>query len=552
MLETESRPMRPATTDGKLERRATMAVLATFVVACVYFTGVFPPWANPNELSRFQAVVAMAEWKTFSIDEAVARLGDHEDKSESGGKLYSNKAPGLAFAAYPVYRALRVALPLPGPGNASAIFLLTRLLTVSVLCAIALRRFAARLAQSATVAAAVPLVTLAVALGTPFLFYARSFFSHAWTAALLFLAWDRLQRAEEADARGGGAALAALAGFLAAWAAISEYTVAPIALALGLRAAAGRSGRRFFAFGLAAAVPIGLLLGYDAVCFGSPWTLSSAKEAAPEYAKLAQSGAFGFSLPSVRIAAAYLLDPARGVFLFSPFLLWAFPGLARWWKSRRARADWWFVVAALVLLFVSLSGYPNWHGGWSLGSRYLLPGVFFAAFPIAWALESPLSRGLFIAAAAFSVVSHALLTAAWPYFPPEMPWPAATGSLWFLARGWVAPNLGTLLGVAPGLSLALPAALTLWSLFAVARAASPARPAISVALLLGVAPLALLLLRPPEPPYFGRLWRAGVLGAFSGRDDARQELGAVVLEASTPEEQRLAARVWRWLGPPSR
>jgi len=536
------------TADAAALRRATGAVLFAFAFLCVYFTGVFPPWSNPNELSRFQTVVSMAEWKTFSIDAAVARLGDHEDKSESGGRLYSNKAPGLAFAAYPVYRALRLVLPAPDAGTSNAIFVWMRLLTVSLAGVLALRRFAARAWEAAPAPAAVPLVVLAVALGTPFLFYARSFFGHAWTASLLLLAWDRLRRGEE---RGGaaGALLAALAGLLAAWAAISEYTAAPVALALGVRAAAGGSWRRFFAFGLAAALPLALLAGYDAVCFGSPWTLSSAREAAPEYARLAREGAFGFRWPSARIAAAYLFDPARGVLLFSPFLLWSFAGFARWWRSRRERADWWFFVAAVVLLFVSLSGYPNWHGGWSLGSRYLLPGLFFAALPVARALEGPLSRGLFLAASAFSVASHALLASAWPHFPVEIPWPAAAGSLWFLARGWVAPNLGALAGAGPALSLVPPFAMTAVAAVAACRAAAPVRPAASVAALLGIAPLAVLLLRPPEPPYFGRLWRAGVLGAYSGRDDGRRELAEVVLEASTPEEKRLALGVWRWLGP---
>lgn len=537
------------TIDPGPSRRATLFVLAAFAFLCVYFTGVFPPWSNPNELSRFQTVVAMAEWKTFSIDEAVARLGDHEDKSESGGRLYSNKAPGLAFAAYPVYRALRLVLPAPESGTSSAIFILTRLFTVSLVCAVALRRFAVRLAEAAGSSAAVPLVTLAVALGSPFLYYARSFFSHAWAAALLFLAWDRLRRAEDPDARGGGAGLAALAGILAGWAAISEYSVVPLALVLGLRSAGTRSARRFFAFGLGAAVPLCLLAGYDAVCFGSPWTLSSAREAAPEYAKLAQSGVFGFSQPSARLALAYLFHPARGVFLFCPFLLWFFAGLARWWKSGRFRADWWFVVAALSAFFVSLCGYPNWHGGWSLGSRYLLPGIFFAALPIAWALDGPLSRGLFVAATAFSVAGHWLLTATWPHFPVEIVWPAATGSLWFLAHGWVAPNLLTLAGAGPAMALLPPLVMTLWALLAACRAALPVRPALPVALLVGAAPILVLLLRPPEPPYFGRLWRAGVLGAFSGRDDGRQELGAAVLEASTPEERRMALGMWRRLGP---
>lgn len=538
------------TADRTVERRATAAVLGVFGFLCIYFTGVFPPWANPNELSRFQTVVAMAEWRTFSIEQAVARLGDHEDKAESGGRLYSNKAPGLAFAAYPAYRALRFALPMPDAGTSGALFYFTRLLTVSLVCGIALRRFAVRLAEARTGGAAVALATLAVALGTPFLFYARSFFSHAWTAALLFLAWDALRRAEAAAGR-GDFALAALAGLLGGWAAISEYTVAPVALALAVRVVAGRSLRRCAGFALAAAAPLALLLVYNAVCFGSPWILSSAKEADPAYAALASRGVFGFALPSPRIALAYLLDPARGVLLFCPFFLWSAVGLARWWASRRARADWWFVVAAVSILFVCLCGYPNWHGGWSLGSRYLLPGVLFAALPIAWALDTPISRGLFLAATVFSVASHGLLTATWVYFPREIPWPAVSGSLWFLARGWVAQNLGSILGAGPALSLLAPTALTVFAVWQTGRAAAPTRPALALAALIGVAPLMALMLRPPEPPYFGRLWRAGVLGAFSGRDDERRELGAVVLEAATPGEKGLALRVWKWLGPPT-
>jgi hypothetical protein len=414
---------------------------------------------------------------------------------------------------------------------------------------IAIKRFGARLEEAGTGGAAVALTTLAVALGTPYLFYARSFFSHAWTAALLFLAWDALRRAEATPARADLAA--ALAGLLAGWAAISEYTVAPVALALGLRVLAGRSFRRFAAFALAAAVPLGLLLYYDAVCFGSPWILSSAKEADPAYAALAGRGAFGFVRPSPHLALKFLLDPARGVLLFSPFLLWSPVGLVRWWKSGRLRADWWFVVAGVGTLFVALCGYPNWHGGWSLGSRYLLPGVLFAALPIAWALGTPLSRGLFLAATVFSVAGHALLTASFVHFPLEMPWPAVTGALWFLARGWVAPNLGTLIGAGPALSLLLPAALTVFAVWRTARAAAPTRPALALAALIGFAPLAALMLRPPEPPFFGRLWRAAVLGAFSGHDDEWREFGAVALAASTPEEKGVAYRMWRWLGPPT-
>jgi len=530
-------------------RRASAAVVVAFAAVSIWFTGAFPPWANPNEVSRFESVVAMAEFRTLSIDRAIEVLGDHEDKAASGGRFYSNKAPGLAFAAYPVYRLLRLAMPPPWQGSPVATLYLLRLLTVTATCVLALRRFARRLEDGASHPSAPALVAAAAAFGTPFLYYSRSFFAHAWSAALLFLAWDRLRAASQ-DGRGARLG-AAFAGLLAGWAAISEYTVAPLAGLLALRAAMGTDRRRlaaFTAFLAGAAVPLAMLLAYDAACFGSPWILSSAREADPAYAALAQRGVFGVGVPDLRVALAYLVHPSRGALLYSPFLLWFLGGVAAWWRSGRERADCVLAAAAVAVGFVALAGYPNWHGGWSLGNRYLVPLLFFAAAPIARALATPLSRGLFVAAAAFSVAAHFALTAAFPHVPLELSWPASSGSLWFVVRGWAAQSLGTVVGLSPAASLAVPLLLTLAATIPAVRAARPAAPSPGVASLAGTAAFLVLLSLAPEPPYAGRLWRAGMLGAFSGRDPDRAALAEVVEEAATPAERRRAALAWRMWG----
>ena len=529
-------------------RRASAAVVAAFAAVSVWFIGAFPPWANPNEVSRFESVVAMAEWRTFTIDRAVQLLGDHEDKAESGGRHYSNKAPGLAFAAYPVYRLLRLALPPPWEGSPVATLYLLRLLTVTSVCVVALRRFARRLADGASHPSAPALVTAAVAFGTPFLFYSRSFFAHAFSAALLFLAWDRLRASAS---RTGTPFGPALAGLVAGWAAISEYTVAPLAGLLALRAAMGpdrRRGATFVAFLAGLAVPLALLLWYDASSFGSPWILSSAREADPAYAALARRGVFGVGAPDLRVALAYLFHPSRGALLYSPFLAWFVGGVVAWWRSGRERADCALAAACVAVGFVAMTGYPNWHGGWSLGNRYLVPLVFFAAAPIARALATPLSRGLFVVAASFSIAAHFALTSSFAHFPLELTWPATAGSLWFVVRGWAAQSLGTIVGLSPAASLAVPLLLTFAAAIPAVRAAAPATPSSGVAALAGTAAFVLALSVAPEPPYAGRLWRAGMLGAFSGQDPKRTELAAVVSEASTPGERRRAELAWRMWG----
>ncbi|HEY6064740.1 MAG TPA: hypothetical protein VIY96_01200, partial [Thermoanaerobaculia bacterium] len=518
---------------------------------CVWFTGFFPPFSNPNDLSRFQMVVAFVETGSFAIDSQLPTLGNHEDKAVAGGRFYSNKAPGLAFAAIPVYRLLRLVLPPPDSPTAP-IFVLVRLFTVSLVCVLALARFARRLLSKRDWEEVAALVTFAVAFGTPFLYYARSFFGHAWTGALLFLAWDGLTGSAGEGQRGRENRGLVLAGFLAGWALISEYTVAPVFLALAVRAAADSPGRRrvarFLLFAAGAAVPGALLLAYQAACFGSPFVPSYAHEAYPAYAELAHRRFFGFEAPSVRVALAYLFHPARGILLFSPFFLWAGVGFARWWRDRRQRIDGVIASTATVVTFLLLTAYPNWHGGWALGSRYLLPLLFLPALALPWALRTPLSRGLFLAATVFSAGTHLLETFSWPHFPADVHWPPATASAWFLARGWVAPNLGSIAGAAGAISLLVPAAAAAFAFLASARVAKPIAPAAPVGFALGIAPLALLCLFPPAPTYTARLWRAAVFGAYSGRDPQREELRGVVDAAATDRERQQAIGTWRVYG----
>ncbi len=522
------------------ERRAGLAAVAGFAVLTLYFTGLFPPFANPNELSRLEMVYAFVEQGTFRIDGAISVLGDHEDKALSGGHFYSNKAPGLAFAAIPVYRALRIFFPPPRSAS-DAVFVLLRILTVSVLCVVALARFAARLLCAKGSA----LLVFALAFGTPFLFYGRTFFGHAWTAGLLFLAWDLARKREERGPAGGAGLLAASAGLLCGWAAISEYTAAPLAVLLALRVKARGSWRTLALFAAGAAVPLLLLLSYDASSFGSPWVLSSAREAHRSYSELAGRGLFGFGAPSPRVASDFLFHPARGLLLFSPFLVWVIPGFLAWWRSGEDRADCVFALTAVAGFFLLLTAYPNWHGGWSLGDRYLLPVLFFAGLAAGRGLASPLSRGLFAATAVFSAAAHFLLTASWPHFPLDVAWPPATGSLWFLERGWIAPNVLAPLHWA---SLLPPAALTVAAGSLAISAARPFSVRAFVAVPAGLLLLVATLLSPPALSYGARLWRASIYGAYSGLDPGRDELRNVALSASTPLEKRQAQGAWRLYG----
>jgi hypothetical protein len=493
--------------------RARRVLLAVFAFTAIDFPEFFPPANNPNELSRIEAIAAFVDHGTFAIDVPLKKYGDHEDKAVFGGHAFSNKAPGLIFAGIAVYRALRIFAPEPADARAP-VFVVTRLLTVSLVSLLGIARLARRLAREPFRDGG-GVVTLAVALGTPFLFYGRSFFSHAWTAALLFLAWDAVKSAEERGEPTGPRMVRA--GFLAGLAMISEYTVAPVVVLLGLRVLRARPMASVSRFCLGTLPPLALLLLYNTLCFGSPWSLSSAHEAAPQYAEAARHGLFGIGPPSVKVMFAFFFNPSRGFVLFSPFWLWAVPGFLSWWRSGRDRADCAFAAAVVALSVVVLSGYAQWEGGFCLGSRYLVPVFFFGALGIPFALKSELSRWLFAAAVSFSVAQLFLLTSSWPYIAWNVVWPAANVAWWTIVRHWVAPNLGHALGLPPVWSLVPPALATgaaLWlAIRTLFRARASARTA--SAIVTGLAAFALFVaLAPPLPD--GGAWRDWLIHFLNG------------------------------------
>ena len=64
----------------------------------------FPRWADWNQNSRFDLVLAMVDDRAVNIDEYVANTGDY---AEYQGHFYSDKPPGLALLGVLGYSIVR-------------------------------------------------------------------------------------------------------------------------------------------------------------------------------------------------------------------------------------------------------------------------------------------------------------------------------------------------------------------------------------------------------------------------------------------------------------
>lgn len=107
--------------------------------------------------------------------------------------------------------------------------------------------------------------------------------------------------------------------------------------------------------------------------------------------------------------AGLLVSPTRGLFLYSPFLLFA---LLAWRYAPAARDErrLTIVMIAAFAVQVALYGKVDWRGGWSWGPRYMtdvLPFLFWMLAPVVAALRGAM-RTVFVALVGVAVAMQAI------------------------------------------------------------------------------------------------------------------------------------------------
>jgi len=111
-----------------------------------------------------------------------------------------------------------------------------------------------------------------------------------------------------------------------------------------------------------------------------------------------------------------LAAPSRGLFVYSPVLLFALPGLARSLRASAPPAERLMTVAG-ILVFGLYGFVATWWAGWGFGPRYMVDLLPFFAL---WLARAPLptrpmlATPVFIIALAWSVAVHELGVRAYP------------------------------------------------------------------------------------------------------------------------------------------
>ncbi|MGH2346693.1 MAG: hypothetical protein ACRDG4_15820, partial [Chloroflexota bacterium] len=254
----------------------------------------------------------------------------------------------------------------------------------------------------------------------------------------------------------GGIKASIRGGVLAGYAIGCEYPAAIIACLLGLYIlGVDGSGRTRIA--RAAAYAGGIAVGfapaeiYNLIAFHTWFAGGYTHLTDPYYAHGMARGILGVGLPQWNAIWGTTFSPFRGLFILSPWLLLAGPGLVKMGRRGLGHEAWLCgLVSAAYFLFQA--GYAFWDGGASVGPRHFLPALPFLAFPVLFAFTDVRLRRVGRYLIAFSVIQLALVVMTNPLYGdpryvPNVMIPFLDQTMHDLAIGRLQNNWGMVFGL---------------------------------------------------------------------------------------------------------
>jgi hypothetical protein len=359
----------------------------------------------PDDEIVFQTTASLVERGSLEIPGMTKRTGEREDQATGtfgwapgrDGRRYGFFGHGLSVVAIPMYALADATVEHVDPRWRSAIrsdlftfhhrdleadwLRLVVSLSNSLLTPLGAVLLGLWLRELGYARRSAVLSALTYALATTAWPYAGTFLSEPLSVVVLLgsaLAITRWQRDGHPRQLATAAILAGLAVHvhvlnLVALPCLAYYALAPTIHASGWQTLGASLDRRAWVIAAGLGALTLVLLGVDHWWrFGSPF-------------ETGRYGRYGHWVWPWRGLATMLIAPGRSLLIYSPPLLL---GLAAWPALRRrdpTTAS--FVLALALTRLVFVACRSDWHGGWAIGPRYLIPTIPFLLVPLAGWLD---------------------------------------------------------------------------------------------------------------------------------------------------------------------
>ncbi|MGC8928139.1 MAG: hypothetical protein ACP5QK_09490 [Myxococcota bacterium] len=412
-----------------------------------YFSHFHRDWPNPNETVRLYLALAIVDEGRFNIDKEINTYGVIWDRAVYKGKIYSDKAPGISFAAVPslyISRLIHKYFFKKTPGLKTqyliAVYFTSLLFTIISII------FLIRLFNLYNLSHSTILLSIfSIVPGTYVTTYSMLFFGHQFSASLLFIAFVLIEfyiREEKKPV------YVISAAFLCSYAFISEYPTLFISILLFLYLLISTRDVKVFLYSSVAIIPVTIIMYYFNSCFGSPISTGYQHLDSETFSKIHSSGILGFKYPDPKAIINLLFGSQRGLFFYSPVLTFAvLYFLKSGLKYSLMRII--FVIFLFYTLLISSFGY--WIGGDAAGARHLMPLNYFLIVPLAFFLEEnlnkPFALSIFFGLLLISVHNIIVSTISWPFFPPQFLNPIAHFCYILISDGYITHSVANLFGI---------------------------------------------------------------------------------------------------------
>jgi len=400
-----------------LTRDIRTRLFLSVLIIYVYFINGFN---SPNEGSRLALIMAIVEHQSFKINDFMEWTWwiDYSEYPPGSGNYYSDKGPGLSFLGIPFYFLGKFVAyrlysdPLLVNGTLAS-FVVVCGSIFTALSVVVVFEFCKLLEINEKTSL---LTALSYAFGTIAFVYGKTFFAHGTSAFLLisaaYLTVHYFQNGRKDSTK------VFLAGLALGYSVCIDYqnvlALPPILAFYAFK----REFRKLLLFLVPYLACLGLLAWYHFVIFDSPF--STPYKYTGYYGEVQSFQAFSY--PMYLGLWGLLFSTYRGLFYFSPFLLFTAYGFVLFFRRYPQEAIW-FASNFLLMLFV-LSVYVVWHGGGAYGPRLLLSVIPFIVVPIGILLDTPhIANNRWFQVIFFGTLAYSIFTIATGSVTDPVPFP---------------------------------------------------------------------------------------------------------------------------------